>query len=417
MTRDIWIALLAEFIGTFLLVFIGASAVSLTTTQGGSVLATAFAFGLALAALIYIWGTYSGAHFNPAVSFGFAVAGQMNWLAMLGYWLVQFIAAIAAGGLVAYFFGTATGAGATTGVFTYTDAWKTIFFEALLTFFLVIAYLFLYKNPFYALISGIAIGITLTACIIAGSYGTGASLNPARSVGTGIFGNAGGSIWLYIVGPLLGALVAALVYRLLTIDFTCCDKTDDCGNVIKDECGNPLKECCRPKVDNCGNVVKDCHGEIEYDTYTKHERKLTHMQETPLMAVGQWMSSHGFDPRYLRQEVGHVVDKVLPNGVVENPPAVVESIVQSVVPTSLPKEVAQVPVTQTTKPQLTPDQMFSQPNYTQTTSNNLPNYKPTSYSAPTTPGFSSIFTPPSNQSMIPTIPQLTTQTGVNIPAI
>src|SRR4030042_3109293 len=103
MSDYLWKSLLSEFIGTFTLVFIGASAVALTVAQGGSILNSAFAFGLALMTIIYVWGSYSGAHVNPAVSFGFAVAGQMNWGLMLGYWIAQLLGGIAAAALVAYF--------------------------------------------------------------------------------------------------------------------------------------------------------------------------------------------------------------------------------------------------------------------------------------------------------------------------
>lgn len=328
MADYLWKALLAEFVGTFTLVFIGASAVALTIAQGGSLLTSAFAFGLALMTIIYVWGSYSGAHVNPAVSFGFAVAGQMNWGLMLGYWIAQLLGGIAAAALVAYFFGTATGAGASIGSLTNTDAWKAVLMEAFLTFFLVLAYLFIYRNPFLAIISGIAIGLVLTFAMLAGGSLTGASTNPARSLGPAIFSNNMGSYWIYVVGPLLGALVAALVYKLFTVDFNCCDKVDDCGNKIRDECGRVLKECRRPMVDNCGKPIKDCNGAQVWDTYTKHERKIGHMQETPLMAAGEWMSAHGFDPRYLKQEMSHAVEKVLPNGVVENPQAVVQSVLQ-----------------------------------------------------------------------------------------
>lgn len=332
MADYLWKALLTEFLGTFTLVFIGASALSLTIAQGGSLLTSAFAFGLTLMTLIYIWGSYSGAHFNPAVSFGFAVAGQMNWGLMLGYWIAQLLGGIAAAALVAYLFGTANGVGASVGSFTNTNAWKAILVEAILTFLLVIAYLFIYRNPFLAIVSGIAIGLTLTVVMLGGSSLTGASANPARSLGPAIFSNNMGTYWIYVVGPLLGALIAALVYKLFTVDFNCCDKVDECGNKILDECGNPLKQCRRGLVDNCGKPLKDCDGKQMSEMFTKHERKLTHMQETPILAVGEWMSAHGFDPRYIQQEVDHVIGKALPNGVVENPKSVVDSVLNSVAP-------------------------------------------------------------------------------------
>lgn len=332
MSDYVWRALLSEFLATFILVFVGGSAVALTASQGGSVLGNAFAFGLALMTIIYVFGSYSGAHANPAVSFGFAVAGQMNWGLMLGYWVAQLLGAIAAAALIAYFFGTASGAGASIGSLTNSDVWKAILFEAFLTMFLVVAYLFIYRNPFLAVISGLAIGMVLTFCTLSGSYLTGASLNPARSLGPAIFSNNIGSWWIYIVGPLLGALVAALVYKLFTVDFSCCNKVDDCGNKVLDECGRPLKECKRPLVDNCGKQIKDCHGVKQYDTYVKHERKITHMQETPMFAAGEWMSAHGFDPRYVKQEVSHAVEASFPDGVVSDPAAVISSLIQSVAP-------------------------------------------------------------------------------------
>jgi aquaporin TIP len=331
-TDYLWKALISEFLGTFTLVFIGAGSVALTAAQGGSLLGSAFAFGLALMSLWYALGPYSGAHFNPAVSFGFAVAGRMNWGLMLGYWVAQLLGGIVAAALIAYIFGTASGAGASIGSLTNTDAWKAILLEALLTFFLVMVILFVTHNPMLAIVSGIAVGLVLTFDMLAGFPLTGASMNPARSLGPAIFSNNMGTYWIYIVGPLLGALVAALVYKLFTVDFSCCTKVDDCGKPVLDECGRPLKECKRPLVDNCGNPIKDCHGKVQYETVTKHERILTHHQENWLSTAGEWMSGHGFDPKYLKQELHHAMEKVVPGGVVENPQVVVKEVIEAITP-------------------------------------------------------------------------------------
>lgn len=320
----LWRSLLSEFLGTFTLVFVGAGAVALTAQQGGSLVGSALAFGLALMVLIYTWGSYSGSHLNPAVSFGFAVAGRMHWGLMIGYWIAQLLGGIAAAALIAYFFGTASGVGASIGSLTNTDAWKAVLFEAILTFFLVITFLLVTRNPWLAIAGGLAIGLVLTFDMLVGAPLTGASMNPARSLGPALFSNNMGTYWIYIVGPLLGALVAALIYKLFTNDWSCCTKRDDCGNPILDECGNPLKECKRPVIDNCGKPLTDCNGKI-YETYTKHERKLNHMQETPVMAMGEWMSAHGFDPRYLKQEFDHAVKTVVHDGVVENPQAMINN--------------------------------------------------------------------------------------------
>lgn len=299
---SLWKMLLVEFVGTFTLVFVGASAVALTIAQGGSLVGSALAFGLALATLMYAWGNISGAHFNPATSFGYAVAGRMNWLLMLGYWVAQLVGGIAAGALVAYFFGTASGAGASIGSLTNTEPWKAVLLEAFLTFFLVITILMVTHNPLFATASGFAIGLVLSFDMFAGFPLTGASMNPARSLGPAIFSNNLGTYWIYIVGPLIGALFAGWIYRLFMHDWTCCDKLDACGKPIVDACGNKLKECSRVLVDGCGRPLKDCNG-VKTERYIKAERRAGFKQETPLDAIGSMMSSMGYDPRYLVEEM------------------------------------------------------------------------------------------------------------------
>lgn len=306
----LWKALLCEFLGTFTLVFVGAGAVALTAAQGGSLVGSAFAFGLALMVLIYTWGSYSGAHLNPAISFGTAVAGRMNWGLMLGYWIAQLLGGIAAAALIAYFFGTASGAGASIGSLTNTDAWRAVLLEAILTFFLVITFLLVTRNPWLAFSSGLAIGLVLTMNMLVGAPLTGASMNPARSLGPALFSDNIGTYWIYVVGPLIGALIAALVYKLITTNWGCCVKRDECGRPVTDDCGNVLKECRRQVVDKCGKPVVDCDGPV-YETYTTYDRKLTHMQETPLLAIAEYMSSHGYDPRYLRQEFSQKAEEFL----------------------------------------------------------------------------------------------------------
>lgn len=329
---SLWSSLLVEFLGTFAVVLIGCGAIALTIAQGGSLVGSAFAFGLVLMSLYYMFGSFSGAHFNPAVSFGFAVAGRMPWGLMFGYWIAQFLGAIAAAALVAYFYGTANGAGASVGSLTNTDQWKAFLLEAFLTFFLVMAYLLVTRNPLLAIASGLAIGLVLTFSMLAAGPLTGASMNPARSLGPAIFSNNMGSYWIYIVGPLVGALVAALVYKLFTTDFSCCPKVDECGNPVTDECGNCLKECQRPVLDNCGRPVVDCDGCPVMETYTTRDRKLSFMQENFMTAVGQWMSSHGFDPRYIKQEFDRAVQKNVPDGIIHDPQAIVRGAVDRVAP-------------------------------------------------------------------------------------
>lgn len=269
----LWKALLAEFIGTFILVFVGASAAALTASQGGSIFGTAAAFGLVLMFLIYVFGSYSGAHFNPAISFGLAVAGRMSWGLMVAYWIVQLIASIAAAALIVYFFGTASGVGATVGSLTYSAPWTAVLLETIITFFLVITVLLVTRNTLYAVVAAIAIGAILAAGNLSFIPLTGASMNPARSLGPAIFSNNISSYWIYVVGPLFGGFIAALFYKVFMRDWSCCPKRDSCGNPLKDECGNGIYECQRPLVDNCGRELRDCNG-VQYDTYVKAIRDI-----------------------------------------------------------------------------------------------------------------------------------------------
>lgn len=332
----LWKALLSEFIGTFLTILVVVVVVISIPTTGLSPVGAALAYGLTFAALYYILSKYGAGHFNPFVSLGFAIAGRMSWGLMLGYWIVQILAGIAAAGLAVWFFGSDSGVGAAIGTLTTTNVGAALVLSGLLTMLLVLVFLFVTASPMLSIVSGLVIGLLLSAIVITGYTGVGAgATNFAWSFGSAIFSNNLGTIWIYIVGPLIGALVAALVYKLFTVDFTCCDKLDENGCKILDECGNPLKECRRPVVDNCGNAVTDCNG-IVYENYVKHDRKLGHYQETYMTALGGWMNSHGVDPLYVQQEWGRAVEKVAPNGLMQQPRAVVDAVITPIAGLAVP---------------------------------------------------------------------------------
>lgn len=311
-TDYIWKSLLAEFLGTFVLVLVICLAVSLTPSAlgfpktSGESLAGALTYGLAFMALIYALGSYSGAHLNPAISFGFAVAGRMNWLLMLGYWVAQILGAIAAAGLAMYFVSGVPEAnsslGASIGYLTSANGGAAFLLEAFMTFILVLVVLFVTRNPFMSLMGGLAIGLVLTFEYLAAAPLTGASMNPARSLGPAIFSNQWSSYWIYLLGPLVGALLAALVYKLFATDWSCSDKKGSCGTALTNECGQKIKECKRPVLDKCGNPVKDCDGKVQMETYEYVSPKLTHHQENMAMAMGHWMTAQGLSPNYLERE-------------------------------------------------------------------------------------------------------------------
>jgi MIP family channel proteins len=217
-------AALAELIGTFTLVFIGAGAGALADGSGGGLVGVALAHGLALMVIVYTWGAFSGAHVNPAVTLGVALTGRISSLTAVIYWTVQFIGALAAAFLLAYLLGRGGTLGQTIGDFTPVEAGegsvaKTIVVEAILTFFLVTSVFasgVLGKN---GNLSGVAIGLVLTMDILMGAKLTGASMNPARTFGPAfVMGNLN-YFWVYLIGPFIGAGVGALLYdRVFTTE-------------------------------------------------------------------------------------------------------------------------------------------------------------------------------------------------------
>src|SRR5215216_6612868 len=212
---------LAELIGTFALVFVGAS----VGLYDAGLLAVALAHGLTLAVFAYAFGHISGTHINPAVTFGLALNGTVKWGEAAVYWVAQFAGAVLAAFTLNRFVGLvnaqAFAATQTTGVLTNEFPYSALGVEALLTFFLVTMVLHTAVAGKAGPMAGWAIGTTLTIAILAGGPLTGASLNPARTFGPAVVaGVAGNGIMylIYFVGPFLGAALAVGVYKLLNID-------------------------------------------------------------------------------------------------------------------------------------------------------------------------------------------------------
>jgi aquaporin Z len=209
MKTKVW---LAELIGTFALVFVGAGAAAVGI---GGVVGVALAHGLILAGIIYAFGQISGAHVNPAVTLGVVLTGKLKWREAVWYWVAQLAGGVlAAAGLYFAFGGASNGLGATLPA-SEVSAPQAVFVEAALTFLFVntILHTAVKKNgtPF----AGLAIGLTLAAAILMGGPLTGASLNPARTFGPALFTGNLGTFWIYLLGPAAGAGLAAWVYRIL----------------------------------------------------------------------------------------------------------------------------------------------------------------------------------------------------------
>jgi MIP family channel proteins len=198
---------LAEFVGTFILVFIGAAAVA--SNQG--VVTAALAHGLALLFIVYTYGHVSGAHVNPAVTLGVFIARKISALNMVMYWVAQLIGALVAALLLRVILGAGSPLGETTGSLTDAAPWMAAIFEAVLTFFLVSSVIQTAVYGKAGNLAGVAIGLTLGASILAGGTYTGASLNPARTLGPALVAGHTAYLLPYLVGIFAGGALAGVV--------------------------------------------------------------------------------------------------------------------------------------------------------------------------------------------------------------
>ena len=222
---------LAEAIGTCTLVLLGcgtAMLVGCDSASGGGYILTALAFGLSIVAMAYCVGNISGCHINPAVSLGVLLSGGMKGKEFVGYVIAQVIGALVGSALLAAIFALggvtdmtggfgANGLGGVGG-----NAAAGLLVEILLTFIFVLCILGVTsKKGGHGSFGGLVIGLTLTGVHILGIGLTGTSVNPARSIGPAIVAAIAGNaaplavLWVFILGPLVGAALAAVVYKAL----------------------------------------------------------------------------------------------------------------------------------------------------------------------------------------------------------
>ena len=212
---------IAEFIGTFVLVLFAcgtAAVVGCSAENGTGYLLTALAFGLVIVAMAYSIGNVSGCHINPAVSIAMLVSGKLSIADFIGYIVAQFAGATAGAAVIMALVGKESGLGANA---LYNDSiGLSILVEIILTFVFVIAILGVTSKVENSSVAGIVIGLTLTLVHILGISFTGTSVNPARSFGPAILlgGDALSCVWVFIVAPLVGGVLAALVYKFLAAE-------------------------------------------------------------------------------------------------------------------------------------------------------------------------------------------------------
>lgn len=224
----------AEFLGTFFLVFlaVGAAVFGIAASvgtggqgPGSGVLGIALAFGLVVFVLAYAFGPISGTNINPAVTLGLLLAKKLELRDAVGYWIAQFLGAIAGAGLLQLF---VSGFGAT----DYTGALGSngydngsinlagaFVLETVLTLAFVLVILLVTEKVANPTMAGAAIGLTLTLVHIVGIPLTGTSVNPARSFGPALFagGDALSQVWLFILAPLVGAVLAWAVWKFIRV--------------------------------------------------------------------------------------------------------------------------------------------------------------------------------------------------------
>lgn len=216
-TRWNWAPYLAEGIGTLGLVFAGCGAIMIDTLSKGQVthVGVGLVFGLVITVLIYALGHISGAHFNPAVTLGFVLARHFPLRRLVGYWIAQLTGAVLAAACLRLLLGNVAYLG-TTLPGGSGGPWQSFGMEAVLTFFLMFVIMAMATDTrAVGQAAALAIGGTVgLEALFAGPI-SGASMNPARSLGPALVSFTWTAQWVYVIAPLVGAVAGAYAYRWL----------------------------------------------------------------------------------------------------------------------------------------------------------------------------------------------------------
>ena len=203
--------LICEFVGTMMLVLLACGIAVATEVH---YLGTALAFGLVIVAMAYSIGNVSGCHINPAVSLAMAISGRMSWKECGKYVIAQILGALTGAALLGVILGSFSNLGGNT-LQGSTTIGVGFLVEVILTFVFVLTILGVTDKKENGHATGIVIGLTLTLVHLFGIPFTGTSVNPARSIGPAVLqcGAAIDQLWIFILAPLVGALLASLFYK------------------------------------------------------------------------------------------------------------------------------------------------------------------------------------------------------------
>lgn len=204
---------LAEFIGTFFLIFIGVGSVAVGEN---SLIEISLAFGFVVAASIFALGNISGSHINPAVTISFWIYGLIGFSQVILYTIAQVLGAISGGFAILFFMGVEHGLGVTT-LAPQISSIKGMLIEALATFVLIFTVYGSSVGKGATKMAGFVVGFTVSAIIFATAPLTDAALNPARALGPALVAGDLTDLWVYLVGPVLGGIVAAFTFKLLDV--------------------------------------------------------------------------------------------------------------------------------------------------------------------------------------------------------